>query len=310
MKTNFTQSNPRKTRFYLFSTLLYLLISFSASAQLGTYSFTGTGSCPHQNPAVNSQPVNASFSAFNSAAGVDCDPLDDMYQIKNWEPGLTINLAEYNQFTITPTAGHVLTLSTLSFTQIINEDPPSGTSSWALRSSLDNYASDIATGTALTSAQSPVVPLPAINFTNIGAVTFRFYLINANSNGTRWTMDEVTLAGTVVTLPADPANPGSNSPQCASPGVTMNFTGSAPVGETWYWQTTASGTNTTNSTSSYTVNTAGTYYVRSQDNTTLAWSAGAGSVTIAITPNVSTPTFALGATSTRCQGAGDRKSVG
>ena len=85
----------------------------------------------------------------------------------------------------------------------------------------------------------------------------------------------------------------------------MNFTGTAPAGETWYWQTSATGTSTANSASSYIVSVAGTYYVRAQDNTTLTWSAGAGSVTITITPDVTTPVFSLGATSTRCQAGGN-----
>ncbi len=113
------------------------------------------------------------------------------------------------------------------------------------------------------------------------------------------------LISTSVMSQAIPADPTSNSPQCSSPGVTMNFTGSAPVGETWYWQTSATGTSTANSASSYIVSVAGTYYVRAQDNTTLTWSAGAGSVTITITPDVTTPVFTLGATSTRCQTGGN-----
>ena len=35
----------------------------------------------------------------------------------------------------------------------------------------------------------------------------------------------------------------------------------------------------------------------------MAWSTGAGSVTVTVTPNVSAPTFLLGATSTRCNAA-------
>jgi hypothetical protein len=84
----------------------------------------------------------------------------------------------------------------------------------------------------------------------------------------------------------------------------MNFTGTAPAGETWYWQTSATGTSTANSVSSYTVSVSGTYYVRSQDNTTFTWSSGAGSVTVVITPDVTVPVFTSGATSTRCQAAG------
>ena len=285
----------------LFAGLFLLFFSTTVNAQLGIYSFTGTGSCPNQNPAVTSQPANATFSNYTNV-NAGCNAVNDVFQFQGWNQSNTLDLTQYNQLTITPSAGFVLNLSSISFTQYTDEDPNSGTTSWVLRSSMDNYATDVATGTASTTIQNPTITLSG--FTNTGAVTFRFYILNAKSGGTKWTNDEVTVNGTVIPLPAVPANPGSNSPQCASPGVTMSFTGSAPAGETWYWQTSPTGTNTANSTSTYTVSTAGTYYVRAQDNTTLLWSDGAGSVTITINPIVGIPVFAAGTTSTRCQGAG------
>src|SRR5258706_6886874 len=114
----------------------------------------------------------------------------------------------------------------------------------------------------------------------------------------------MTASQVVLAQPADPGNPTSNSPQCSSPGVTLTANGTPPAGETWYWQTSAAGTNTANSGSTYTVTTSGTYYIRSQDNTTLAWSTGAGSVVVTVTPDVTVPVFTLGASSVRCQGAG------
>ena len=176
---------------------------------------------------------------------------------------------------------------------------------WALRSSADNYTTNIATGTANTSSQSPVVMLPAGSFSNLSTVTFRLYVIGAKDNATSWSIDDVTVNGSVVIIPADPANPTSNSPQCVTTGVTLTATGTAPAGETWYWQTSATGTSTANTGSTYTVTASGTYYIRSQDNTTLAWSNGAGSVTVTVIPNVTTPVFAMGSSSTRCQGAGN-----
>ncbi len=61
------------------------------------------------------------------------------------------------------------------------------------------------------------------------------------------------LISTDVRSQVIPADPTSNAPQCAIPGVTINFTGSAPAGETWYWQTSATGTSTANSASSHVV---------------------------------------------------------
>ena len=303
MNTIFTNRNfSQKHLIALLTGFFLFILSFTTTAQLGVYSFTGAAACPNQNPAVNSQPANAVFSNYNSV-NTGCQGADNVFEMKTWNLTATLDLTQYNEFTITPNAGFALTLSSVSFNEYLDQTP-TGTTNWHFRSSQDGFAADIASGTCTGTQQTPTITLPAANFTNIGAVTFRFYLTNVETNGRSWTNDEVTITGTVNgSVPADPANPTSNSPQCATPGVTMNFTGTAPVGETWYWQSSASGTSTANSTSAYTVSTAGTYYVRSRDNTTLAWSAGAGSITVAITANVGTPVFTLGATSTRCQAA-------
>ena len=103
---------------------------------------------------------------------------------------------------------------------------------------------------------------------------------------------------TVNPAPAIPGNPSSNSPQCVSPGpgVTLTRPSSPPAGETFYWETTATGTSTAISTATYNVTTSGTYYIVAQDNTTGCWSLGAGSTaviintlpTVAITPSPAT----------------------
>ncbi|MFN8259593.1 MAG: GEVED domain-containing protein [Chitinophagales bacterium] len=113
---------------------------------------------------------------------------------------------------------------------------------------------------------------------------------------------------TVLSLPANPPAPTSNSPQCTSPGVTLTATGSAPGGETWYWQTTASGTTINagvNDQPTYNVTTSGTYYIRSYNGT--CWSTGAGSlaVTVNTVPAASvTPTPANSATGVCYAGVG------
>jgi hypothetical protein len=301
MKTNFTNWNfiNRKTM-PLLTGLLLLLISTSTNAQLGVYSFTGSGACPNQNPAVTSQPANGVFSNV-SFTNLNCKSASNESHTENWNTSSSLDLTKYIEFTLTPSNGYGLFLTTLSFTQYA-EGIQNG-NEWHLRSSIDNYASDVSMGTVTDVPQTPVVNLPA-SFSNIGPVTFRFYILKIKAGDKYWSIDDITLNGTIDIVPADPGNPTSNSPQCTAPGVTMNFNGAPPAGETWYWQTTANGTSTANSTSPYTVTSSGIYYVRSRDNTTLRWSLGSGSIAVIITPNVGTPVFAFGATTTRCQAAG------
>ena len=101
---------------------------------------------------------------------------------------------------------------------------------------------------------------------------------------------------TVYALPAAPGNPTSNSPQCIGFGVTLTRTGTPPGGETWYWQTSAGGTSTSNSGITYNVASSGTYYIRSQNNTSLCWSNSSGNTTVAVNP---APTI-IGSSGSRC----------
>ena len=110
---------------------------------------------------------------------------------------------------------------------------------------------------------------------------------------------EIRITYTNV-IPANPANPTSNSPQCNTTGVTLSRTGTPPVGVAWYWQVTALGTDTTNSTSNDVVNASGTYYLRAQNIATGCWSTGSGGVVVVVNQP---PGAIAGGAATVCSGS-------
>jgi hypothetical protein len=121
----------------------------------------------------------------------------------------------------------------------------------------------------------------AISFgTQTTAGTYTVVATNATTLCTNNMTGSATV--TINSLPADPGNPTSNSPQCADVGVTLTQSGSAPGGETWYWQTTPGGTSTADNGLTYIAPTSGTYYIRSRNNTTGCWSSGAGSLAFTV----------------------------
>ncbi|MEQ8711870.1 MAG: hypothetical protein RIC80_02580, partial [Cyclobacteriaceae bacterium] len=81
--------------------------------------------------------------------------------------------------------------------------------------------------------------------------------------------------------PAPPSGSINEPSGCGSKTLTKN--GSPPPGVTWHWQTSSTGT-TTNSSSSYIVNSTGWYYLRSR---TAAgdWGSALGEY-VTITPNL------------------------
>ena len=178
MKTNFTSYRLKRRMFFLLSSLFFILIGLSSNAQLGVYSFTGAGACPNQNPNVTTQPANAVLSVYSTSGGsLACYPTSDVYEYRHWNQNNSIDPTEYNQFSITANTNYTITLTSLSFAQF--GDQYLGSTAWILRSSIDNYATSIASGTVTTISQTPTVNLPAADFTNINAVTFRLYIINA-----------------------------------------------------------------------------------------------------------------------------------
>ncbi|PWK17544.1 GEVED domain-containing protein [Xanthomarina spongicola] len=168
------------------------------------------------------------------------------------------------------------------------------------------------TGTNLTGASSVTIGGTAATITGNTATTVTVTV----GSGTTGTVSVTTGSGsatsagtfTVNPLPADPVNPNSNSPQCNPTGVTLSRVGSPPSGITWYWQTTANGTSTTNSGATYVVNTSGTYYLRAQNNTTGCWSNGSGSRAVIVNNPISTvvssPSPANGSTGICYAGSG------
>ena len=216
--------------------------------------------------------MGAVFSDFTSKGGT-CSASASAYAVTNSNTGLTVSTGKYNTFSLTPNAGYKLTLTRLTFAISASSG---AISSWAVRSSLDNYGTDIATGTCKTTLTNVTVNLPAASFTNIDAVTFRIYPVALLTNTDIFTLDNVSLQGTIPVIPAIPDPLTSNSPQCTNQGVTIQSSGSAPGGITWYWQTDTLGTLLTTSTSTYKVFTSGTYYLRAQNNSSLLWSYGSG----------------------------------
>ncbi|RYF88066.1 MAG: hypothetical protein EOO00_11705, partial [Chitinophagaceae bacterium] len=291
----------RKLTLPIFLLVFFITQSFTGSAQLGVYEFSGQKACPVQNPNITAQPANAVFSTFSTVNASCKDEKDDEYHTERWNTSGTINLTEYHQFSLTANSGYGLNLTSFSFRQY-TKDEDNLTTQWILRSSVDNYTTNLGSGIARENAQTPNVALSAANFYGLSTVTFRLYLINSKDDGNKWAVDNVALSGSITTLITPPPAPASDGPKCNGANVTITANGTAPAGETWYWQTSADGTSNANSSPTYIVNAPGTYFIRSQNNTTLEWSAATG-IIITSLPDVSTPAFSLGASSNRCQGA-------
>ncbi len=122
------------------------------------------------------------------------------------------------------------------------------------------------------------------------STTGTYYIRSRNSTTGCWSTDcgSVSVAtGTIAT----PPNPTSNSPKCSS--VTITRTGTPPSGQTWYWQGTSCGNNTSlGSGTTYNATGSGTYYIRAYSTIGGCWSPSCGTVSVTVdtvSTSVSTP---------------------
>jgi hypothetical protein len=109
----------------------------------------------------------------------------------------TTSGSAYFQFTITPNLGNAITITGINFG---SRSTSTGPLAYAIRSSIDNYATNITTGT-LTNTSAWVLKLNSVNISaGLGtAITFRIYGYNGTgsniANTANWRIDDIAILG-------------------------------------------------------------------------------------------------------------------
>lgn len=176
---------------------LFLCFNSSSNAQiLATWAFDS------QNTATTT-PANGTASAAVWSAGTvsyfggNTSVATDKAMSMTGFNTTTQATAKYLQFTITPNANYAMSLNSIRF---YDQRSAQGPLNWVLRSSLDNYASDLNTPSPSASSDAfsttPQNVDLGINFQNITTtVTFRLYAYGATSASGTWRLDDLTIDG-------------------------------------------------------------------------------------------------------------------
>jgi hypothetical protein len=175
-----------------------------AQGNIVTYDYTGQSGNQATTPASS---VAAGLTASDIARSSDLVPDSQAGTMSatNWPTTATlanINLGSYT-FTLTPTEGFVLNLSQL---QIPLLRTGAGPGQVAVRSSLDNFATNIAAPFTPPTGSSPstyTVDLTAPGFQNLTSpITFHVYGYNANNSvGSLRFYPSTVVTGTVTPVP-------------------------------------------------------------------------------------------------------------
>lgn len=195
--------------------LLSVMTVAASGAPLGVYSFT-TASGDEATFPVDAQPANGTFSVMSRGSGLTPNAGTNTFSATAWATG-ALDTSDYFEFTLSPAGGFSLTLTNLNFDE---RRSSTGIRSWAVRSSLDSFAANVATGAVPddTSTRSQSVLLGAGFSGQAAGVTFRFYGFAAEASGGSWRLDNVALYGSIAAS--------------GSPATNVQFTASsASVGE-------------------------------------------------------------------------------
>ena len=206
--------------------------------QLGSYQFTGTTTCPSADNAVVSQPTNATFSLF-STLNTTCSSSAGVFNNSAWNQSANIDLNEYNQFSISSSSCNKLKLDRIAFHH--RASSTGGTPTWVIRSSLDNFTSNIGSGLSGSSSLLDDTVSLGTAFQDLSNVSFRFYIIGMGSSSATWRMDNVSLFGNVIAITTpilQSATISSNATSvCAGTDVIFTSTSTNTwTSATYQWQ--------------------------------------------------------------------------
>ncbi|MBM3833589.1 MAG: hypothetical protein FJ403_10030 [Verrucomicrobia bacterium] len=186
-------------------TSLIFLISIaslirSGPAQIVTFSFTGSAG-DETSFAADAQPANGSVSSMSRGLGLTATTSAGTFNAKSWTTGSAIGSDDYYAFSITPNSGAHLTLTSLVMDE---RRSSSGIRNWSVRSSLDSFASDLASFSVPDNDDTRTGQSTALGsaFQNLTAsVEFRVYAFSAESGTGTWRIDNVVLNGTLTSTP-------------------------------------------------------------------------------------------------------------
>lgn len=196
---------------------------------LGIYQFEGnTCAVPVWN--VTAQPANATFGLYGveDTTVLTCSQAANVINFSGFDTVSTVNLTKYFNFTITPASCYGMDLNRIIFTHKTSNS--GGTPIVHLRSSLDNFAADIATKQLPNSNyKTDTINLGAAFDNLTSAVEFRWYITDIGSMGATYRHDNVTVYGNINALTPTTYYADADGDGFGNPAVTQSAC-SAPAG--------------------------------------------------------------------------------
>ncbi|MES2762943.1 MAG: T9SS type A sorting domain-containing protein [Bacteroidota bacterium] len=279
---------------------IFLYTNNALSQSIWTNPITGTN--PNTaNPYTTGQTVNPNItvSGIGRGTGITGTSANDRYNASGWSTS-GIDLNDCFTFTLTPCATGPIDFISFVYT---GQASGSGPTSFAFRSSIDGFVSNIGT----PNAGGTTISLAAPAYQNItSAIIFKFYAWGG-SGGT-YSINDFTFNGSASCTPACTAPATTITPitqtVCANSITTISVSSSATI-PSYTWQASANGSTgwnavTTNipvganysgsNTAMLTVTASSTYYYQClvAENGTCTATSGTSTLVVNTSPTITT----------------------
>jgi len=158
-----------------------------------------TGTNPNtSNPYTLGQTVNANItvSGIGRSSGITGSNGNDRYNATGWNSA-SLDTNDYLEFTLTPNSGYEIDFVSFVYT---GQASSTGPTSFAFRSNLDGYTTNI--GTPI--ATGTTISLAGASYQNLtNSITFRLYGWGASGAGGTFSVNDFTFNGTVNSISTD-----------------------------------------------------------------------------------------------------------
>jgi hypothetical protein len=166
---------------------------------------------------------NVSVSGISRGSGITAGSASNRYNASGWN-STSLDANDYFQFTITPTVGYQVSLTSFVYT---SQASTAAGMSVAVRSSIDGYTNNIGAATIT----GTTIDLSGASFQNISSpITFRLYAWGAGAAGNTFSVNDFSFNGSVGLVPTITINGNSSGSATAftstygTPGTTQTFT--------------------------------------------------------------------------------------
>jgi uncharacterized repeat protein (TIGR02543 family) len=287
--------------------LFLMLIAFSKSRGQAILTFDFAGAAGNEATYASSTNNANINSSTITRSGLTAAANGDRFGSTNFPTSASIDLTKYIEFTVTPLAGFQVSITSVVF---LYQRSGTGPLTFALRSSLDSYTSNLGgalAGTDVTSTQTFNFSFSTLTPSCGSPVTFRLYAYAAEAtggtggpeDGGNTTNKDIVVNGSVSSCGSTHtvtfnANTGTGSMAAQTASTTTNLTTNAftKAGCTFTgWNTAANGSGT--------VYSDGQAYSFAADLTLYAqWSCSGTTHTVTFNANTGTGSMAAQTAST------------